>query len=113
MKRTSLFLLISFLLFYTSSILAEKSGSQEMTGRKIMLMVDKRPDGNDRTTTMKMTLINKRGKKKNRLSVIYAKDYGKDLKSIFLFKKPTDVKGVAFLSWSFDAPEKEDENIHI
>ena len=81
----------------------------ELTGRDIMTKVDNRPNGNDRTMTMNMTLINKRGKTRERSVVSYSKDYDKDSKSLIYFKKPADVKGTGFLSWEYDDPDKEDD----
>jgi hypothetical protein len=81
----------------------------ELTGRDIMTKVDNRPDGNDRTMTMNMTLINKRGKTRERSVLSYSKDYGKDSKALIYFKKPADVKGTGFLSWEYDDPDKDDD----
>lgn len=82
---------------------------EELNGRQIMVLMDERPDGDDRHSVMKMTLINKRGRKRIREVENYAKDYGKDKKTVMVFKQPADVKGTAFLSWDYDDPEKDDD----
>ena len=79
------------------------------TGKEIMMRVDDRPDGDDRRSNLTMTLINKRGRKRIREVKSFSKDFGKDKKSVMVFEKPADVKGTAFLSWEYDAPEKEDD----
>jgi hypothetical protein len=81
----------------------------ESTGRDIMLMVDNRPDGNDRKSIMHMTLINRRGRKRERTVLSYSRDYGKDRKTIMYFQKPADVKGTGFLSWEYDDPSRDDD----
>ena len=85
------------------------AGSAGLTGTAIMEKIDNRPDGNDRQTVMEMTLVNRRGRKRVRAMVVYSKDYGKDTKSIFYFRKPADVKGVGFLTWGYDNPARDDD----
>ncbi len=79
------------------------------SGREIMTMVDERPDGDDRHSIMKMTLINKNGRKRVRELESFSKDDGKDRKAVMIFRAPADVKGTAFLSWDYDDPAKEDD----
>jgi hypothetical protein len=82
---------------------------RDMTGRQIMTLVDERPDGDDRRSVMKMTLVSKRGKQRIREMDSFSKDYGKDEKSVIVFRKPADVKGTAFLSWEYNDPAREDD----
>ena len=105
LSKTSKFLLI-IILTWPFFVLAQ-NGS--ISGRNIMVKVDERPDGNDRKSTLKMTLINKRGSQRIREILSYSKDYGKDSKSIMYFQKPADVKGTGFLSWEYDDPAKDDD----
>jgi outer membrane lipoprotein-sorting protein len=81
----------------------------ELTGRDIMVKVDERPDGDEQRSVMKMTLINRRGKTRERSLLMYSKDYGKDSKSLMYFQSPGDVKGTGFLAWDYDDPEKDDD----
>ena len=85
------------------------SHGAELTGREIMLKVEERPDGDSQRNLTKMTLINKRGKTRERSVLMYSKDYGKDSKSIMYFQSPADVKGTGFLSWEYDDPSKDDD----
>lgn len=82
---------------------------EELSGRQIMVLEDERPDGDDRYSVMRMTLINKRGRQRVREVESFSKDYGRDKKSVMVFKKPADVKGTAFLSWDYYDPAKEDD----
>ncbi len=79
------------------------------SGKEIMTLVDERPDGDDRHSKMKMTLVNKRGRKRVRELESFSKDYGKDRKSVMVFEAPADVRGTSFLSWDYDDPQKEDD----
>jgi hypothetical protein len=83
--------------------------TDNMTGREIMEKVDARPDGDSRKTIMRMTLINRRGRARERTILSYSKDYGKDRKTIMYFQKPADVKGSGFLSWEYDQASKDDD----
>ena len=79
------------------------------SARDIMLRIDGRPNGNDRTMSMTMRLVNKNGKERIRKMKLYSKDYGKDDKSLFFFEQPADVKGTGFLSWGYDNPDRDDD----
>ncbi len=82
---------------------------EKLDGRQIMVLVDERPDGDDRHSIMKMTLVNKRGHQRIREVENYSKNYGKDKKSVMVFKQPADVKGTAFLSWDYNDVHREDD----
>lgn len=83
--------------------------AQDVSGRDIMVRVDERPDGDDRTSELSMTLVNRRGRERIRRVVSWRKDYGKDSRKLMRFKKPADVAGTAFLSWDYDDPDKDDD----
>lgn len=100
----------SFLLLVTVSPLG--LWAQKLDGRAVMKLVDGRPDGSDRRSQIKMTLINKRGQQRVRAMLSYSKDYdsnGTDKKSIFYFEQPADVRGTGFLTWSYDNLAKDDD----
>ena len=100
---------IAVIIIFFLAVTGGHSRLLAITGRDIMLKVDDRPDGDDRSMEMAMTLINKRDKKRIRSMLFYSRDYGKDVKSIFYFQKPADVKGTAFLSWGYDNPDRDDD----
>jgi len=83
--------------------------STKLTGRDIMLKIEERPEGDDQRSIMKMPLINKRGKTRERSVLMYSKKYGEDGKSLMYFQSPGDVKGTGFLAWDYDDPKKDDD----
>lgn len=85
------------------------AGDTRPTGRDIMLKVEERPDGDDRVDIIKMTLIDKRGRQRNRTVSLYEKEYGKDSKTLIYFKSPADIKGTGFLSYDYHEPGKKEE----
>jgi outer membrane lipoprotein-sorting protein len=91
------------------SILMAGVAKAQPTGREIMLKVDERPNGDTRLSVMTMELVNKRGSKRVRSMQSYAKDEGKDSKSIMFFQEPADVKGTGFLTWDYNDEDKDDD----
>jgi hypothetical protein len=100
---------LCFLTLLTAVSLAQTSDTTVPTGLEIMTRVDDRPDGDDRTQMLTMTLSNKSGRQRIREVKSYSKDFGKDKKSVMVFEKPADVRGTAFLSWEYDDPAREDD----
>ena len=77
--------------------------------RAIMEKVDARDDGKTIEQEMKMTLIDKRGKKRVRDIKSYGKDYGKDEYKVMFFKSPADVRNTGFLTYDYDDAKKNDD----
>ncbi len=103
MKKYFKFIFIMALSLISISLFAE-------TGLDIMKRVDARPKSKSSKQTTTMTLIDKRGKERVRSVVGYTKDFGDVKKSVMIFKKPADVKGVGFLSFSYDSMNKDDDS---
>jgi len=100
------------MLFCFVCLLSLSSGAiagESLSGREIMIRVDNVPDGDDRRMELTMELENRRGRKRIRSMVLLSKDYGKDVKSIFFFKEPSDVRGTGFLVWGYDDPSRDDD----
>ncbi len=107
MKTRKFNLLIALFLLGATSL-----NAQTLSGRDIMQKVKDRPDGDTRTSQMTMTLINKRGRIRERKVISYSKDYGpdmKDHKTLMFFQYPGDVKGTGFLTWDYNEIGKDDD----
>lgn len=83
--------------------------AQTLTGREIAEKVHNRPDGDTRYCEMSLTLVNKNGSKRVRELKSFAKDYGKDRKTIMFFLYSGDVKGTGFLTWEYDQIDHDDD----
>lgn len=83
--------------------------AQELTGREIMQKASNREKAVTDSFKMRMTLINSSGKKRVREVSAYSKDYGKEEKTVMVFLLPADVKGVGYLSYSYDDESKSDD----
>lgn len=107
MRDTVKFLLVFqlFLFFFPAFAAADPSPS----GRDIMVLVDERPDGDDRRSIISMTLVNKNGRERKRTVESFSRDYGKDKKSVMIFQEPADVRDTIFLSWEYDDLDQDDD----
>jgi hypothetical protein len=81
----------------------------QTNARDIMGKVKNRPDGDTRSSSMEMKLVNKSGNTRVRKITSYAMDVGEDTKTIMFFLYPNDVKGTGFLTVNYDDVNKEDD----
>jgi hypothetical protein len=96
------------------SFYAFDSGAADLTAREIMQKVDDRDDGDNRISEMQMVLIDKNGDTRTRKIKTFAKDLitdkgEEDRRTIMFFLEPADVKDTGFLTYDFDAYEKDDD----
>jgi len=83
--------------------------AQELTGREIIEKVYNRPTGDDMTSNLTMTLLNKSGSERVRKIKQFTKDLGEVEKSIMFFQSPADVKNTSFMNWTYDDDTKSDD----
>ncbi|MEN8203155.1 MAG: outer membrane lipoprotein-sorting protein [Bacteroidota bacterium] len=89
------------------------SSGQSLTGKQIIEKVYNRPVGEDQTSDLAMTLINKSGNQRVRKIKQFTKDLGAVEKSIMFFLSPADVKNTSFMSWSYDSDQNDDQWIYL
>lgn len=80
-----------------------------LTGVEIAQKVHDRDEGDNVTSKMKMTLIDKNGHKRVRQLKTYAKDKGEDTLKIMFFLSPADVKNTGFLTYDYEDSSKDDD----
>jgi hypothetical protein len=80
-----------------------------MSARDIMQAVEDRDDGDNRVSDMQMVLIDKNGDERKRAIRSFDKDKGEDKQRIMFFTSPADVEDTAFLTYDYDAYEKDDD----
>ena len=86
---------------------------QSLTGKQIIEKVYNRPAGDDQTSDLTMTLINKSGDQRVRKIKQFTKDLGDLEKSIMFFLSPADVKNTSFMSWAYDSDQSDDQWIYL
>ena len=89
------------------------SAKAQMTGREIVKKAYNLPTGDDQTSTLTMTLINKSGQTRVRKIKQYSKDLGDVEKNIMFFMSPADVKNTSFMNWSYDSDKSDDQWIYL
>lgn len=100
---------MKYLLAMTIALFAAQSAFAAMSAREIMQAVDDRDDGDNRVSDMKMVLIDKNADTRVRTIRSYEKDKGEDKQRIMFFLSPADVKDTAFLTYDYDAYDKDDD----
>ena len=86
---------------------------QSLTGKQIIEKVYNRPSGDDQTSDLTMTLINKSGDQRVRKIKQFTKDLGDIEKGIMFFLSPADVKNTSFMSWTYDSDQNDDQWIYL
>ena len=104
MKITSVMLALIMTSGFINQLVA-----QELSGRDIVEKVYNLPAGDDQTSNLTMTLINKSGKERIRKIKQFTKDMGDMEKSIMFFQSPADVKNTSFMNWTYDDESKNDD----
>jgi predicted RND superfamily exporter protein len=82
------------------------ASSQE--GITIVNNVNNVDDGQQVTRKLTMTMIDKRGKIRVRETQAYRKYYQDEKRTVLFYKKPTNVKGTAFLTFDYKDSAKDD-----
>ena len=98
-----------FTLLFIAILAVCSAQAAGQSGRDIMQKVRNRADGDTRSATIEMTLIQKSGHKRVRKLKSWAMDVGNDTKKIMFFTYPGDVKGTGFLTWDYDNTSKVDD----
>lgn len=83
------------------------------TGQEIAEKVYNRSSPENGESDMTMTLINSKGKERQRFLHQYFKDYGDIEKSTMFFKSPADVKNTSFMNYSYDDDRDDDQWLYL
>ena len=103
-KRWQLMLIVALM-----AIPFTGKAQEKLTALEIMRKVYNRPTGKEMEATLTMTLINANGDERVRVIKQYIKDFGKVEKKIMFFVSPADVRNTSFMNWSYDDPNKDDD----
>lgn len=87
-----------------------KAQPDKLNAYDIMLRVDERDTGDTQTSVSTLTLIDKKGRERNRELKMFSMDKADVEKSIVYFLAPTDVKGTAYMSFDWDDDSREDDS---
>ena len=101
-------------LAFSSLLFALPVQAADLSAREIMEKVDNCDDGDNRVSQMRMILLDKNGKQRIRHIKSFDKDLinekgEEDRRRIMFFLEPADVKDTGFLTYDYDAYEKDDD----
>ena len=80
-----------------------------LSAEQIAQTVHDRDEGDNITSKMKMTLIDKNGNQRVRELKTFAKDKGEDTLKLMFFLSPADVKDTGFLTYDYEDSSKDDD----
>ena len=96
---------LSILLVLASAVWAQP----KLTGLQVMEKVYNRRSPKEMEADLTMILVSASGNQRVREIHQYIKDFGKVEKKIMFFVKPADVRNTSFMNWSYDDPNKDDD----
>jgi len=96
------------LIAFFGMLLFAMSAWAQPSGMEVARMTDERDDGAFVTQTLKMQLIDRRGKQRERITQSLRKYYGKEKRQVIFYLEPSNIRGTAFLV--FDYPENGKDN---
>ena len=101
--------LVLALLVLPAVVVSAQSSAKTASAYELMLKVYERKQPVDMAAELKMTLIDSRGRERAReLKQISATFKGTD-KKIMEFQSPADVRGTAFMNWSYTDSSRSDD----
>lgn len=104
----------SFLIAMILAIgISQNISGQSLSGKEIIENAYNRETGDDQTSNLTMTLINKQGDQRVRKIKQFMKDFGEIEKSIMFFLSPADVKNTSFMNWTYDSDQSDDQWIYL
>ncbi len=99
-----------FVIFVAAVFLTPMDASaDDPKARSIMQKVEDRDDGDNMTSNLLMTLIDKNNDERKKYFKNFSKDYGKDEKRIMFIERPANIKNTGFLTFDYDDAEKDDD----
>ena len=116
-KRAKLFsylLLVGLTLSFaynasTKAFPAENNAHPLPDAIQLVKKINKLDDGRHTSRKLLMRLTDKRNKTRERETVTYRKYFGDEKRTILFYKKPSNVKGTAFLTFDYPESNKDDD----
>ena len=102
--KISWFVLFVILLVYLTC----PAQAEQLTGRDIAVKMDAVDTSNDSRRTAIM-VINRKGRKLVRKMESFSKKFGPDERRLIRFIEPPDVRGIMYLTWSYEDIERDDD----
>jgi hypothetical protein len=90
-------------------LLAAPTSASELNADEIMQRVYDRDDGDNASSNIAMTLIDKAGQRRERVLRSFSRDSGPDTQQLLFFLAPADVEDVGFLTFDYAGVTRDDD----
>ena len=88
----------------------EKLNADELpSGRSVIEKLNARDDGHHVTSHVKMKMVDRRGKERERITKTYRKYFGKEKRTVLFYLSPKNVKGTGFLTYDYPDLKVDDD----
>ena len=109
--RIKFFLLIVVISVWISPVMPVMA--DELTGRSIIEEQQKRHQADNEFSDVVLTLIDRKGKKKNQEMVIYLSKIDGKSKTLIQYHKPANIRGVGLLTWEQGKDKEDDQWLYL
>ncbi|MFT6751047.1 MAG: hydrophobe/amphiphile efflux-3 (HAE3) family protein [Candidatus Azotimanducaceae bacterium] len=91
------------------ALLPDQSFAEELSGIEVMSNVAARNDGEHVTRNLTMKLIDRRGKRRVRVTKSFRKYYSEEKRTVLFYTSPSNLKDTAFLTWDYKDTDIDDD----
>lgn len=106
-KKFIIFALVAVFLFGVDISTAQETNLP--SGDEIAKNVNARDEGEYVSRTLKMEMMDKRGKKRERVTKGFRKYYGEEKKTVIFYLSPKNVKDTGFLTYDYPEANRDDD----
>ena len=89
---------------YSQTAVNSWPGAEEIVKR-----INDRDEGMQVTRTLKMELINRKGKKRERVTRGFRKYFGEEKRTVIFYESPKNIKDTAFLTFDYPDSKRDDD----
>ena len=90
------------------------AAAERPSGLEIMQERDRRHESRSESTQIRMTLLDRKGRARERRAVVFYKEDAHALgKTLFKFLSPADIRNVGLLTWERDGAEEDDQWLYL
>jgi predicted RND superfamily exporter protein/outer membrane lipoprotein-sorting protein len=108
--KTRVIAVVFLVVALAMTLLSKTATAQEnISAEKIVRQVNDVDEGAFVTRNLQMTLVDKRGKTRQRDTVIYRKFYDDQLRTAVFYLSPANIRNTAFLTWDYTNALKDDD----
>jgi hypothetical protein len=90
-------------------LMPRAASAESLSGEEVVARVNAVDDGQSVTRRLEMAMVDRRGKERRRETLVYRKDYGDEIRTLFFYLAPANVRDTGFLIWDYADEGQEDD----